>query len=636
MNTEPHNGKEFCTHVVSNNSTLTTIAWQGALPPIGEPGPEPLRPGLALGTGRRGSRIRIHGGNLGGLHNGVKRACRARYEFAMPIVRLELRDALLKLANPVLVLRRAIEQTPITTMREQRREVFFVRAERLCLGLFPRLHIAHQGRALPRRPDPKQGRGCRCNEQIHNVPVQASRAASGVGGMHGKIGEPGELKRQAYSTHCQRTLAVAPGRDDGTCPGLAPGGPRAPGPPRAPDGALARVLLAMLQGLGRGGCCSLFCLFVDDRDTDGPLTQTPCAATSNELVLWDRVELAVNDPQGMPGKRRSKSPAPGRAQHVRRPQPHTPGKGQSPRSEDLGLTIAAFASAYLVALPVSHWLAYKACFALASVVSLNLEPAGASPEHILAAILYCALILAPNAVYAVRKGSWTVWITNSASTTVRAPVSTCSRFIRDPRNLDYYEQKVVSTQVHADPFDPSKSLYTLSGRWFGAPFVKTFSMEPKPDGGFHSIMVERSAARWVPEALRTLGSGGFVLRSLQGKDESSRGPLVRVTHYERFGWPCLFPLAVIPMRTLFYKWQQRSMVVEMQAVKALMELLFLEECRQARAKHVTYSGEFVSNHADWLRGKYRVGSFLQEAVLPGCASTGPRGVHKADRDSSDE
>ena len=140
-----------------------------------------------------------------------------------------------------------------------------------------------------------------------------------------------------------------------------------------------------------------------------------------------------------------------------------------------------------------------------------------------------------------------------SSRVVNATRQVCSDYIRDARNLGDYEQKV--TRCTVDRRRADGCTYSCRGWYFGLPWLATFDMHHRPDGGFSSV------AHGAPDIV----TGGFVLVPL----DAGR---TRVTHWEDYRFPWWIPM-LWAARPWVERWLQRSLEVELDIVRESMEYL---------------------------------------------------------------
>ena len=236
---------------------------------------------------------------------------------------------------------------------------------------------------------------------------------------------------------------------------------------------------------------------------------------------------------------------------------------------------------------------------------------------------YCALLVILPAVHCLVVGP-TVFIINTVSVTVNAPLSLVSAFLREPRNLACYEQKVTGCVV-SKPV-PTGCHFTIWGGWFGLPFSKTFKLRHTRDGGFHSQAV--GASIQPPSILRFRGGGGFRTAVDEGSPpievrgggawSGGSGDAVlkptTVTPYERYGWPVCFPLIPI-LGVVWRRWHRRGMEVEMELIKAQVEFLFERIGADPAASESVFCADHSSAPASQIGDaawKYSVDDFLRE------------------------
>lgn len=236
----------------------------------------------------------------------------------------------------------------------------------------------------------------------------------------------------------------------------------------------------------------------------------------------------------------------------------------------------------------------------------------------------------------------TVWIKNTVSVRVDAPLAVCSQFIRDARNLAQYEQKVEGCSVIPGGF-------TIWGSWFGLPYSKSFDMIPKQDGGFHSIVKKANFEDGLPMLFRFLGSGGFrtlldndaapisvIVKSAsppdRSEDDSAGEPPGKVrrtqsevsvqptkmVHYESYGWPVSFPF--MPVLAIAWRvWHRRGMEVELELIKTQIEHIF-KVVRESSVGMESLGPEslFAADYPPmdgkgWNDWKYGANDFINEA-----------------------
>jgi len=188
----------------------------------------------------------------------------------------------------------------------------------------------------------------------------------------------------------------------------------------------------------------------------------------------------------------------------------------------------------------------------------------------------------------------TVWISNTVTIDAAVPPSTASAFVRCARNLDAYEQKVSGCSVHEKGF-------CLWGWWWGLPWCKRFHMRETPNGGFKAT-IDDTGWEWLPSIFRFRGTGGFSVASLKEGG-------CRVSHYERYGWPIVFPF-VWPLAVLCWReWHLRGMQVEMEVIRVQLELM---------ERH-SVQGAIGDYFVETKSAKYTAGSFLREKL--GCTKS---------------
>jgi len=208
---------------------------------------------------------------------------------------------------------------------------------------------------------------------------------------------------------------------------------------------------------------------------------------------------------------------------------------------------------------LGHPLAFCIVAPLLHLIAL-LGLLAALPSARSALVTYALLLVLPAALHLATRGP-TVWIYNEVGVDVAADVVQCSSFLREARNLDQYEQKVSGCSV-TNP-TPTGCYFTLWGWWFGLPWMKTFKMTFTSDGGFHSTL-DDGTPKWLPRSLAFRGHGGFTI--------TDRGAgSARVLHYEKYGWPIVFPLIAFPLGQLWRHWHLRGMEVEMGVIRAQIE-----------------------------------------------------------------
>jgi len=241
-----------------------------------------------------------------------------------------------------------------------------------------------------------------------------------------------------------------------------------------------------------------------------------------------------------------------------------------------------------VALLLGHGLAF--CFVCPSVYTAIVGCLWVFQASTLAWWSWMFLLFIMPALHLVLSGP-TCWISNTLSVRVDAPLLLCSTFLRDVRNLSQYEQKVSGCSMLPGGF-------RLWGSWFGLPWCKSFDMHPFPGGGFHSTLREEEVTQFVPAPFRFRGSGGFRTHLAEGAPKISvdlavassgtgktSGPArafievqpTTITHYERYGWPVMFPLMPV-LAIVWRRWHLRGMEVEMEVIKAQVEQIFKELC----------------------------------------------------------
>mmetsp|Transcript_11025 Transcript_11025/g.23191 ORF Transcript_11025/g.23191 Transcript_11025/m.23191 type:complete len:277 (+) Transcript_11025:37-867(+) len=221
--------------------------------------------------------------------------------------------------------------------------------------------------------------------------------------------------------------------------------------------------------------------------------------------------------------------------------------------------------------------------------------------------LYLIIALIPSAMYAARHGP-TVWISNVVTVRVAATPATCSRFLHEAHNLSEYEQKV--TGCAAWDHHASGCKFALWGWWWGLPWCKHFAMQHNQDGGFHAALDDEGWAL-LPTWLRFCGGGGFKL-----KEVSNGG--TDVTHYERYGWPIVFPFVWL-LQGPWLMWHRRGMEVEMAVVRAQIEGI-------SAAAGSGDKSALVADHfpkGTWAMWKYSAGAYLWETCFSGKSATHP-------------
>ena len=219
-------------------------------------------------------------------------------------------------------------------------------------------------------------------------------------------------------------------------------------------------------------------------------------------------------------------------------------------------------------------------------------------------------------LYSIVRGP-TVWIKNSVSIECCAPAPTCSRFLREGRNLKEYEQKVTGCSVWDRR--PGGCMFALWGWWWGLPWCKQFAMRHNKDGGFHAALHEGGWQRTLPAWVRFRGGGGFSLRpSATGAAGAMAGtPTVTttVTHYERYGWPVVFPLVWL-LDAPWNAWHRRGMEVEMEVIKTQVEALRRREeaVKAGGGGPCSAAVEDADPPGTWTRWKYGAHHYVGESV----------------------
>ena len=121
--------------------------------------------------------------------------------------------------------------------------------------------------------------------------------------------------------------------------------------------------------------------------------------------------------------------------------------------------------------------------------------------------------------------------------------------------------------------------FMLWGWWWGLPWCKSFDMrrarsmkhsskatpsrfEGGEHGGFHAALRDGGWGAWLPAAAHFRGGGGFAVRP--GTDAAT----TRLAHYERYGWPIVFPLVWVLAAGCWREWHLRGMEVEMDVIRA--------------------------------------------------------------------
>lgn len=208
-------------------------------------------------------------------------------------------------------------------------------------------------------------------------------------------------------------------------------------------------------------------------------------------------------------------------------------------------------------------------------------------------LAYLAFTLGPPAWHGLRRGS-TVWFSNTCSVTCAVPREVCSRFLREARNLMEYEQKVQGCAVWDEHANGCK--FALWGSWWGLPWCKQFTMSHNKDGGFHAALDDKGWSS-LPNCCRFRGCGGFTLTS--GQDDTTR-----ITHYERYGWPIIFPFICLLDRC-WNAWHLRGMEVEMEVIKSQIEAM-----HAGRRESAASADHFPEG--TWTSWKYDARSFLLE------------------------
>jgi len=194
----------------------------------------------------------------------------------------------------------------------------------------------------------------------------------------------------------------------------------------------------------------------------------------------------------------------------------------------------------------------------------------------------------------------TVWIQYTVACEAQAPLTAVSKFIRCAENLDEYEQKVSGCTSWGQ--HEGGGHFMLWGWWWGLPWCKPFKMTFARDGGFHAALND-DGWQWLPKVSKFRGGGGFKL-----SDGTSPGHTV-LSHYERYGWPIIFPLVWPLALSCWRAWHARGMEVEMQVIKAQ-----IEEMMEATQMQSGIVADHFGQNSRWKEGKYTAISYIKECA----------------------
>lgn len=284
---------------------------------------------------------------------------------------------------------------------------------------------------------------------------------------------------------------------------------------------------------------------------------------------------------------------------------------------------------------VAFGFVYRSCGSPEVELSRLVAPTSCDVSWTLQFIL---LVLLP-ALHTICSGP-TVWIRNTVSVRINAPLPVCSQFVQDARNLAQYEQKVVGCDAFPGGF-------TIWGSWFGLPFAKTFDMTLFKGGGFHSVVRKCAGVHLVPSIFQFHGSGGFRTEadkeaeeidvSVKFPDDGAKRRRItarptKLVHYEKYGWPVTFPY--MPLIAIAWRvWHRRGMEVEMELIKKQVEHIFKEVHKSSvDASKLECASHYAADYGDWGTFKYGASDYLQEMLSN--ALCRPYQVHHPSVDAS--